>query len=491
MYAYAGGCAGGNNQGSFAPGGGDGGSSYTPLDPSLQQTALAKGYAVATSTLNWYATACNEVLSAEATLMVKQHFAQAYGVPDWTAGWGPSGGSIEQMQIAENYPGLLNGIIPKKTFPDPPTEVDEFGGCGLLYHYFTTYSATSPAVSWTPAQEAAVSGYLNFQSCASLWKVLGSFVFDPSKCAAAVPAQDVYNAATNPAGVRCDAFDQDVNLYGRNPATGSAYRFFGNAGVQYGLEALLKGQITGTQFIDLNAHAGGIGASGNFTASRTVPDPAAVRAAYGDGRMDEGQGGLTDLPILDLRPWLDNTSYGAGFYDPHVTIWSMITRAKLDEGAPGGTATNYVNWVFSPQTSVQNATQDLALATMDQWLGAIAADPSSRPLPAKIAADKPVAASDACFTADGTRYQGSVTVGGTNFCSTTFRPYSQPLLVAGAPLSGNILDCRLTPVNPAAYHGALTAQQISELRAIFPDGVCDYSSQGQHLTPFRGTWLAF
>jgi hypothetical protein len=29
------------------------------------------------------------------------------------------------------------------------------------------------------------------------------------------------------------------------------------------------------------------------------------------------------------------------------------------------------------------------------------------------------------------------------------------------------------------------------LRAIFPDGVCDYSKQSQNVTPFHGTWLDF
>jgi hypothetical protein len=486
VYAYAGGCAPGNNQGSIRPGGGNGGSSFTPLDPTLQQVALARGYAVATSTLNWYATACNEVLSAEATLMVEQHFAQAYGVPDWTAGWGGSGGSIQQLQIAENYPGLLNGIIPEQTFPDAPTFVDSFADCGLLYRYFTS----SPAVSWTPAQENAVSGYLTFQSCASLWKVEGT-IFTPSVCAAPVPPQDVYDPATNPSGVRCDIFDQVVNLYGRNPATGYADRFFADTGVQYGLDALLKGQITGAQFLNLNAHAGGIGVNGDFTSSRTGPDPAAVRAAYGDGRMDQGQGGLPDLPILDIREWADNSSAGKGFYDPHVTIWSMITRARLDAGAPGGMAGNYVNWVYAPATSLETAVEARALATMDQWLDNIAADPTGRPLPAKITAGKPGTASDACFTADGTRHQGPVTVGGTNFCSTTFPAYSIPRLVAGSPLSDDALDCQLRPVDPADYQGKLTAGQLAELRVIFPDGVCDYSSQGQYATPFQGTWLAF
>jgi hypothetical protein len=49
----------------------------------------------------------------------------------------------------------------------------------------------------------------------------------------------------------------------------------------------------------------------------------------------------------------------------------MITRARLDQGAPTGTAANYVNWVSSPAPAVQAVTQALAVATMDfqgTWL---------------------------------------------------------------------------------------------------------------------------
>ena len=31
---------------------------------------------------------------------------------------GGSGGSYQQIQIADGYPGLLDGIIPSATFPD-------------------------------------------------------------------------------------------------------------------------------------------------------------------------------------------------------------------------------------------------------------------------------------------------------------------------------------------------------------------------------------
>ena len=49
--------------------------------------------------------------------MVKEHFIKRFGVPVHTIGWGGSGGSMQQHLIAQNYPGLLDGIIPSSEFP--------------------------------------------------------------------------------------------------------------------------------------------------------------------------------------------------------------------------------------------------------------------------------------------------------------------------------------------------------------------------------------
>ena len=69
VYRFGGGCGTTYSQGSdFA----------SVLDPKL----LLKGYAVTTSTLNTFQSACNTVLSAEVTMMVKQHFIQTFGLPD-------------------------------------------------------------------------------------------------------------------------------------------------------------------------------------------------------------------------------------------------------------------------------------------------------------------------------------------------------------------------------------------------------------------------
>jgi hypothetical protein len=135
--------------------------------------------------------------------------------------------------------------------------------------------------------------------------------------------------------------------------------------------------------------------------------------------------------------------------------------------------------------------EKLAMDTMSGWLDAIAADGSTLTAREKIAAHRPADATDACFTSDGTRHEGSVTLGGGNFCSTTFPAASFPRLVAGAPATDDILQCQLKPVHAEDYHGRLTPDQLERLRQSFPQGVCDYAKLSQNAVRFRGTWLTF
>ena len=79
---------------------------------------LSHGYALASSSLNVAGNNCNNVTTAETMMMVKERFIEAYGVPAHTQGWGCSGGSYAQHQIGDNYPGLLEGIIPGCSFPE-------------------------------------------------------------------------------------------------------------------------------------------------------------------------------------------------------------------------------------------------------------------------------------------------------------------------------------------------------------------------------------
>src|SRR4030088_848741 len=106
VYTFGGGCNGGFHQGDVTGG-------------VLNDIALSQGYTVASSTLNVLDQNRSTVRSAEAAMMVKEHFIDLYGPVAYTIGWGASGGAIQQYDVADAYPGILDGIIPGMSFTDP------------------------------------------------------------------------------------------------------------------------------------------------------------------------------------------------------------------------------------------------------------------------------------------------------------------------------------------------------------------------------------
>ena len=245
----------------------------------LNDLFLSRGYAVASSSLNVYETNCSEVISAEAAMMVKEHFIETYGAPRYTIGWGGSGGAIQQHLIANNYPGILDGIVPAASFQDSIT-LGTVPDCRLLALYFA--SPAGIAAGWTPAQRTAASGYGTFTSCNFWHLAFASRTNALEACPTAIPVAARYNPTTNPNGIRCTSFEQIATQLGRNPANGFAWRPLDNIGVQYGLTALQSGAITAEQFVSLNEHVGGFDVIGQVIPERVAADPIGVRAGVRD-----------------------------------------------------------------------------------------------------------------------------------------------------------------------------------------------------------------
>jgi hypothetical protein len=78
---------------------------------------LGRGYAMASSSLNVFGNNCNDLLTSEALMMTKERFIETYGAPDYTIGFGCSGGSYQQHQAADNYPGSSTASFPAAAFP--------------------------------------------------------------------------------------------------------------------------------------------------------------------------------------------------------------------------------------------------------------------------------------------------------------------------------------------------------------------------------------
>jgi Tannase-like family of unknown function (DUF6351) len=463
VYDYGGGCGTGYHQGTLGQG------------VVLDNAVLSQGYAKASASLNTFQTACNEVLSAETTMMVKERIIESLrAVPAWMMGSGGSGGAIQQLSVAHNYPGLLDGIVPALTFQD--AQLGEPVDCRLLNRYFN-----GPGAALTAAQRQAINGYRNIASCVAWDVAFADVIVADIGCDSAVPASLIYNAVTNPTGARCTLWDSNVNIWGRDPATGFARRTLDNVGVQYGLRALQEGAITADQFLDLNEKIGGYDNDGNPRPERAVADPAALAIAHRTGRINSGDGGLPKVPILDVRPYSDFPQI-----DIHTYVHSYIVRARLRQA--NGTAANQVMWRAAgggvgPMTTA-------ARELMADWLDALESDHSRRSLARKVIDAKPADAVDACWTAAGERIDDPAEINATGPCTQLYPPASTPRMRAGQPLSSLAIKCRLRPVDPGDY-GALTTEQEARLHAVFPDGVCDYRRPGVGEQPLRGTWLSF
>ena len=468
VYSFGGGCRAGYHQGRSI-GGLTANRNYLE-DSQLGDYAVARGYALAGGSLNVFGTSCADLISAETMMMIKEHFIERFGVPRYTIGSGRSGGSMQQHQIANNYPGLLDGIIPTASFADNLTFMGPLFDCEVLDHAFST--STLP---WTDAQKAAVAGHASYAYCkgnTTRYPNLRPGNCDPD----ALPASLVYDPRTNRGGARCTYQDNMINVYGRDPKTGFARRPFDNVGVQYGLRALNEGTITFEQFVDLNRRAGGHDVDGAIVAARTVSDPDALRIAYETGRLNDASRGLSAVPIIDVRPYTD------GDDDVHDIVASHITRARLI--AANGHAGNQVFRTYAPGTPIQIA-QRYVLDAMDQWLSNIGRDTvPARSALEKIVRNKPAGLVDTCYTATLEPITDPAR------CQTLFPVAGNPRLVAGSPLANDRLKCEPKPVDRGDYKVPLTDAQLASLRDVFPGGVCDYRRLGVgQRTP--QTWLSY
>ena len=471
IYTHGGGCTNGwYRQGSTTGG----------VDDDVM---LRQGYAVASASLSVFGNNCNDLLASETMMMVKERFIEAYGPPRFTIGWGCSGGSYQQLQTADNYPGLLDGIIPCRTFPDVAFgNVPVITDARLLNRYFS-----SPAsVRFSEDQQRAVVGFVTLATMGNVDKGSAGRIQVSEFCPPALPVALRYHPTNNPKGARCDVYDHTVNAYGRDPTTGFARRPLDNVGVQYGLGALNAGSISTEQFLDLNARIGGFDNDGNVVGSRSEGDLGAIRAAYRTGRLTSGGGGLASTPIIDYRNYLDDQEDG----DVHLRYHSFALRERLVKA--NGRADNHVMIVEDQRggTSASPAYRE-ALAQMDRWLTKLSDDTSNDSRIAKILRAKPADLTDACWSRDQApqKIREKQTRDTSSRCGQIYPTGSFPREIAGASVAGDVIKCQLKPVTPSDYKVTFTADEGARLRKAFPGGVCDWTKPGVEQQRLSGTWL--
>ena len=490
VYQFGGGCRGGwYRQGAFTGG-------------VLDDKMLSQGFAVASASLNVFANNCNDLLASETMMMVKEHFVETYGLPRYTIGRGCSGGSYQLHQIADNYPGLLDGILPECSFPDvgfatTHTLVD----ARLLDNYFRN----NAGLEWENEQRRIVSGFGSVGSLSNL--AAGAARIDPvpgradgrssSEFDAVVPDDVRYEPQLRPAGARATIYDHTINAYGEDPASGFARRPLDNVGIQYGFDALNNGDISVAQFLDLNERIGGFDNDANYVAERMVADSVATRNAYRTGRLLSGSGGLSSVPILDYDYFYTDLEPGG---DIHMRFQHFATRERLI--AANGNADNHIMWSgggnfaeLAANGQRFNDIQRLSLSRMDEWLSNIEADTAAGTAREKTIRNKPADLVDGCFT----REDNPVFIEepqifgaqGSSRCNDLYPAFPAPRQVAGGPLANDIIKCQLKPVELDDYSVALTAEEQTRLFDVFAQGVCDWTVPGVDQSDPDGPWLTF
>jgi Tannase-like family of unknown function (DUF6351) len=451
VFRFGGGCGTQYSQGSSFAGDAD-------LD------LLGRGYAVATNTLDTFQTACNPTLSAEAALMTREHFIEAYGVPRFTIGDGGSGGAIQQLAIAYNYPGILDAISAAVPFPDAVSIAGGVTDCGLLVHYYTT----DFGASLTDAQKEAINGHASTGTC-EMWNQLFVGGVNPTDGCDAI-GDRAYDPTKNRTGARCTLQDSNVNVFGVDPATGFARRPLDNVGIQYGLDALAKGVITVDQFLDLNEHIGGYDIDGNIVATREHMDADTAAVAYRTGAVVEA-GPLSDVPIILRNLYTD----AAG--DIHTRFHSFSIRERLQHD--GNDDPNLLLWtapvgdlVASLLGNVAGANEPILL--LDDWL---------------TSGKKPDDATNRCVLPDGTVLRGGWELyDAPGPCMDAYPIHGDPRIAAGEAQRGDVIKCALAPIDMTKYSVAFTDAQQARLRQLFPDGVCDWTAPGVGVAPSAGPW---
>jgi hypothetical protein len=444
----------------------------------LVDLALSRGFMVANNNLNIRGEDGNDVVSAEALMMLKERIAETYGAIRYTIGTGCSGGSIQQYVIAADYPGLLDGIQPNCSFQDSWTTANEVNDCHLLRHYFNTVAPGT----FTAAQQAAVTDTQDTSVCL-FWDLSFAPVGIPSRVSncnlQGTPlASVVYDPVLNPGGLRCDLQDYQSAIWGLRPQDGFARSPFANVGVQYGLSALESGAITPEQFVALNAGVGGTNIDLDFTATRAQPDLVAQSIAYRTGQVTNGTE-LANVPIIDLRG-------SHNFNDIHTDYHSYVMRARLD--AANGGHGNQLIWTWNGSLFGIGPPPSIALKsflTIDQWLSNIEADTRNVPLSQKVLDDKPTGASDECFIGASLTETTDPAV-----CAAAFPHYGDARLGAGESMTDNAMQCQLKPLDRADYPVTFTDAQWTRLQQAFPDGVCDWTKPPVGFQP-SVPWLTF
>jgi hypothetical protein len=270
--------------------------------------------------------------------------------------------------------------------------------------------------------------------------------------------------------VRCDLQDDLANIYGTNARTHAALRPIDSVGVQYGLKALHRGQITAKQFVSLNSSIGGLSLNGTFVHRREAMTRYEAHRIFSDGIIGEF-GAINQTPMIDQTiPLVDYSPV----FDIHDQVRPYEIRARLN--ANYGNHASQAIWSGSPLPAA-------AIPVADQWLTDLDRLQRAHPWKSRawlVAHSRPAAAADSCRV-------GSPGVPVP--CSAAV--HAGPRQLAGGPLAEDDVKCRLRPIRRSDYPASMSAALYSRLRHVFHAGVCNYRKHPVGWVHRSRTWLSY
>jgi hypothetical protein len=400
---------------------------------------------------------------------------------------------LVQQQVANAYPGVYQGILPQCSFTDAWSSAQQYVDYVGLRAYLEGSGSFESGI--VPAQWPSIFGHANPANHITFTEAIPNSGV-PDRSCPGVPDEDVYDAESNPDGVRCTFNDYMVNVFGVRDTDGFARRPISNVGVQYGLSGLLsflkndlsdptRPPLAPSQFVALNAGVGGFDIDFQPIPERTVADPLAQERVYRSGAVNTGAH-LDQVAIIDLG----GPEPGA-FHDVYRKH-SMRARLVREHGH----ADNQVFWEGQTPLLGDVSFVEDGIKAMDEWLAVVEADDRDVPLAQKIIDAKGEAGiAERCVSADGQDVP-------LEFCDGTVDPtiYSSPRIEAGGgdPIVGftdDRLDCQTMPIEQFDYAGqsfteVFTEAEQATLEATFPTGICDYSRPG-HGFQAAVTWLTY
>jgi len=497
-------------------------------DDMLLDLGLSQGYAVVYSTGTSTSTHYDLQVGGETALMVKEEFIERHGTPEYTVGLGDSGGAIQQYVYGQNHPELLDAAIPVQSYPDMVTQTIHVGDCELLEFYMDQVAGNPKWANWDNRQwleglnsESDVfnpwTGSNGSSECTESWRGLGQLVLNPfftdGATGLTLTPQLLQEVEWTHWGDLKQVYGLDEFGFGR--------RTWDNVGVQYGLQAFREGKISDEEFLRINAAVGSWKETQNmeppglpFNPNADEPDPydarnmnlsengnpapreeasiEAIEAAYEEGIVFHGE---IDIPIIDVRPYLEEE------LDMHNSHQSFAARQRMIEWK--GHADNQIIWFVGPPEDNELFLERRALEVVDEWMQEVQSNPNK-----PVGNLRPPRAVDACFDSDqnliaqgddvwngilgdnecgtgsgdhpGTKLSDASEGSGCGECAEKFKIYTQSRIIAGGPIGGDVFKCQRKSVEEALADGTYgnwepTDEQIAQLKAIFPDGVCDYS----------------